>query len=107
MSALRGSKAIVSDDSDPCSINGQVVPDEPANLPEGTAVRDEDEDEELDAAIEESLADFDAGRLVDEATVMAKLKGHWLRIEFHVLRARVRRSHPVQPVCNGFATLPP
>lgn len=57
---------------------GQLVLDEPAELPEGAAlvvyVRDEDEDEELDAAIQESLDDFEAGRIVDEATVMAKLK---------------------------------
>lgn len=65
--------------------NGQLVPDEPIELREGTAavvhlLDDEDESDEeraaIEAAIDEGLDDFEAGRIVDEETVRAKLRAY-------------------------------
>lgn len=66
--------------------NGQIVLDEPAELAEGTklfvvvsAHGDDDEMSaeeraELEAALDESLDDFEAGRVVDGASVRAMLR---------------------------------
>ena len=63
--------------------NGQIVLDEPAELPEGAklyVVLDDDdvmsaeERAALEAALDESLDDFEAGRVVDAATVRAMLR---------------------------------
>ena len=66
--------------------NGRIIVDEPTDLPEGTElylVPAEDDDEmddeeraELEAAIDEGLDDFEAGRIVDEETVRAMLRAH-------------------------------
>ncbi|HEX2732278.1 MAG TPA: hypothetical protein VHM70_11745 [Polyangiaceae bacterium] len=62
--------------------NGRLVLDEPTTLPEGQVVQlaivdnpmDATERAELVAAIEEAEQDIDAGRVVDEAEVWARLK---------------------------------
>ena len=71
--------------------NGRIVVDEPTDLPEGTvltlvAVDDEvvlgvahdhmgtEEREALEKAIDAGLADVDAGRVVDAAVVLEKLR---------------------------------
>jgi hypothetical protein len=67
--------------------NGHVVLDEPAELPEGAPAEvridvgelvDEDMDEQeravLEEAIEEGLADADAGRVVEASVVLEKLR---------------------------------
>ncbi|MEZ4226561.1 MAG: hypothetical protein R3B13_36780 [Polyangiaceae bacterium] len=65
--------------------NGRFVIDEPTDLPEGTvltlAVVDDDEESpeeraEIEAAIDEALDDFEAGRSVDEETIRAKLRAY-------------------------------
>ncbi len=60
---------------------GRLVLDEPTNLPEGTEVElvamdelDETERAELEAAIEESEAELDAGRGVGEDALWARLR---------------------------------
>jgi hypothetical protein len=63
-------------------VNGRYVIDEPADLPEGAevdlvVVRNRltvEERAELVQAIEEAEQDIDAGRVVDEAEVWARLK---------------------------------
>lgn len=65
--------------------NGQIVLDEPAELAEGTklfvvvgSLADDEmsaeERAELEAALDESLDDFEAGRVVDGASVRAMLR---------------------------------
>jgi uridine phosphorylase len=66
--------------------NGRLVVDEPTELPEGTVIYleplagDDDMDAEeraaLEAAIQEGLDDFEAGRIVSEETIRAKLRAH-------------------------------
>ena len=61
---------------------GQLVVDEPLDLPEGSEVRvalvddemDEAERAELEAALEESEAELDAGRGVAEDELWARLR---------------------------------
>lgn len=62
---------------------GQLVVDEPVDLPEGSEVRvalvdddtlDDAERAELEAAIEESEAELDAGRGVTEDELWARLR---------------------------------
>lgn len=60
---------------------GQLVVDEPLDLPEGTEVRvalvdemDEAERAELEAALEESEAELDAGCGVAEGELWARLR---------------------------------
>jgi hypothetical protein len=60
---------------------GQLVVDDPVDLPEGTEVRvalvdemDEAERAELEAALEESEAELDAGRGVGEGELWARLR---------------------------------
>lgn len=63
--------------------NGRVVPDEPMDLPEGTVAHlvPQHEGNEMDAAgraalhraLDESVVDARAGRLVDADTVIAEL----------------------------------
>jgi hypothetical protein len=66
-------------------VNGHSVSDERVDLPEGTPLvmevvgtDDETPEEraEIEAAINEALDDFDAGRIVDEETVRAMLRAH-------------------------------
>jgi predicted DNA-binding antitoxin AbrB/MazE fold protein len=63
--------------------NGRLVLDEPVDLPEGSEVRvalvgdgemDEVERAELEAALEESEAELDAGRGVGEDELWARLR---------------------------------
>ncbi len=62
--------------------HGRYVIDEPADLPEGAEVEvlvvhsemSADERAELIRAIEEAEQDIDAGRVVDEAEILARLK---------------------------------
>ncbi len=66
--------------------NGRLIVDEPTDLPEGTVIElvpaerddemDAEERAELEAAIDEGIADFEAGRIVDEETVRAKLRAY-------------------------------
>ncbi len=61
---------------------GQLVVDEPVDLPEGSEVRvalvddemDEAERAELEAALEESEAELEAGRGVSEDELWARLR---------------------------------
>ena len=64
-------------------LNGQIVVDEPTNLPEGCELRlvavdaDELDDEDrraLHAAFDEAADEIDRGEVVDEATVWATLR---------------------------------
>lgn len=63
-------------------VNGRYVIDEPADLPEGAEVElvvvgsgmTVEERAELAQAIEEAEQDIEAGRVVDEAEVWARLK---------------------------------
>ncbi|GMV16833.1 MAG: hypothetical protein AMXMBFR56_50570 [Polyangiaceae bacterium] len=67
-------------------VNGRIVVDEPTDLPDGTELylvrahsddeMDEEERAELEAAIDEGLDDFEAGRIVDEETIRAKLRAY-------------------------------
>jgi hypothetical protein len=59
--------------------------DEPVELPEGAVadVRLLDEDEEspeeraeIEAAIDESIAEFEAGKVVDDETIRAMIRAH-------------------------------
>ena len=63
--------------------NGRLVLDEPTDLPEGTEVplelsdgiaMDEEERKALVASIRRGVADGNAGRVTDAATVIAELK---------------------------------
>ncbi len=56
--------------------NGQVVLDEPLNLPEGTRLRvvAEHEDPELEASIARGIADVRAGRVTDADEFLAELE---------------------------------
>ncbi len=66
--------------------NGRIVVDEPTDLPEGTELylvqadpdddMSDDERAELEAAIDEGLADFEQGRIVSEETIRAKLAAY-------------------------------
>jgi hypothetical protein len=64
--------------------NGRILVDEATDLPEGTELylvplkRDEDEDDAdaLEGAISESLDDFEAGRIVNDETVRAKVRAY-------------------------------
>jgi hypothetical protein len=54
--------------------NGRLIVDEPTELPEGSVlylVAADEEPDGLEAAIEESLDDFEAGRVVDEQAIRA------------------------------------
>ncbi|HEY2369860.1 MAG TPA: hypothetical protein VGH87_25850 [Polyangiaceae bacterium] len=63
--------------------NGRIVVDDPTDLPEGTVLEvvalkdvddlDDEEREELHAAIREGIADMKAGRTYDAAEVLAEL----------------------------------
>jgi hypothetical protein len=63
-------------------VNGQVVVDEPTPLPEGAELEvrvisesDEDADDAaLEASLERALDDEDAGRMVDAAEVLNRLR---------------------------------
>ncbi len=66
-------------------MNGRIVMDEPTDLPEGTvltlvAINDDDESPEeraqIEAAIDEGLDDFEAGRFVDDETIRSMLRAH-------------------------------
>jgi hypothetical protein len=66
-------------------VNGRIVVDEPTDLPDGTELflvpaasddMDDEERAELESAIQEGLDDFEAGRVVDEETIRAKLRAY-------------------------------
>ena len=66
-------------------VNGQIVLDEPVDLPEGAVAevrllqRDEESAEEraaIEAAIDESLDEFEAGQFVDDETVRAVIRAY-------------------------------
>lgn len=66
-------------------VNGQIVLDEPVELPEGAVAEvrlldgDEESPEEraeIEAAIDESIAEFEAGKIVDDETIRAMLRAH-------------------------------
>jgi hypothetical protein len=67
-------------------VNGRILVDEPTDLPDGTELylvpapsgdeMDEEERAELEAAIDEGLDEFEAGRIVDEGTIRAKLRAY-------------------------------
>ena len=62
--------------------NGRILVDEATDLPDGTELylvplkRDDDKDEALEGAINESLDDFEAGRIVNDETVRAKVRAY-------------------------------
>jgi hypothetical protein len=66
-------------------LNGRIVVDEPVDLPDGTELDvflydtegddlDDDERAALHAALDEGIADADAGRVVEASVVLAELK---------------------------------
>jgi predicted transcriptional regulator len=66
-------------------VNGQIILDEPVELPEGAVaeVRLLDDDEEspeeraeIEAAIDESLAEFEAGKIVDDETIRKMIRAY-------------------------------
>ena len=65
--------------------NGQIVLDEPVELPEGAVAevrllhQDEENPEEraaIDAAIDEGIDEFEAGQFVDDETVRAMIRAY-------------------------------
>ena len=67
-------------------VNGRIVVDEPVDLPDGAEVRvylydaaadgmSKEERAALESALEESIAEADAGQLVDADEVLDELRG--------------------------------
>ena len=67
-------------------VNGRIVVDEPVDLPDGSEVRvylydaaadgmSKEERAALDSALEQSIAEADAGQLIDADEVLDELRG--------------------------------
>ncbi len=65
-------------------VNGYLVVNEPTDLPEGTELElvsvdaDESPEEraEIEAAIDESLDEFEAGKIVDDKTIRTMIRAY-------------------------------